>query len=532
MSVKIPLLPRLSDYPLHYADCDPEREAAVLGDYRLSFSGFAEQIDLCAKALLASGVGEGDRVATLSNPHPSALILFMACARIGAIWVGLNTRSQYDELAYIISDAQPRLLFAISAFESRSYQQDLQRLDSEFGCLESVFLLDRHNAGPDQCFADYGLFLTLGKDVSEEQLSQASAEADGDKPALIVYTSGSTGQPKGALLSHSNIIHSALTQYQCWHPEPLRILNNMPINHLGGAVQVAAYAIVCGGTNILMERFQPQTILAEIEANQITVVHQTSTMYQMILDQSNPEDYDLSNLELLIWSGSACPRDLLSQLKKLCPNLSTSYGQTECGAEVLYVPVGAYEEVLATTVGKPPDSLQVRLVDDKDNLVTDGEAGEIQVKGPTMMLGYWQNPEATQEAFTEDGWLKTGDLAEKTGEGNFKIVGRLKEMYKSGGYNIYPREIEILLESHPAVAIAAVVSVPDPLYSEVGYAFILLEEQQQASEQALKDFCREKLANYKIPKRFILRDSLPMLPIGKVDKVALKQEAMPLKATR
>ena len=148
-----------------------------------------------------------------------------------------------------------------------------------------------------------------------------------------------------------------------------------------------------------------------------------------------------------------------------------------------------------------------------------------------MMLGYWQNPEATQEAFTEDGWLKTGDLAEKTGEGNFKIVGRLKEMYKSGGYNIYPREIEILLESHPAVAIAAVVSVPDPLYSEVGHAFILLEEQQQASEQALKDFCRDKLANYKIPKRFILRDSLPMLPIGKVDKVALKQEAMPQKAT-
>jgi len=523
MTQQIPLHQRLSDYPQYYADGAPEREAVVLGAYRLSYRAFAKEIDQCAKALLGSGVGEGDRVATLSNPHPSVLIIFMACARIGAIWVGLNTRSQYDELAYIVGDAQPKLLFSISEFEGRSYQEDLQRLQSNFHYLRLVFLIDRHNAGPDQCFNDFGMFLTLGKEFAEDRFIHATEKVESDNPVLIVYTSGSTGKPKGALLSHSNIIHSALTQYQCWYPEPLRILNNMPINHLGGAVQVAAYAIVCGGTNILMERFQPKTILAEIEANQITVVHQTSTMYQMILDQSNPEDYDLSSLQLLIWSGSACPRDLLSQLKKFSPNLSTSYGQTECGAEVLYVPVGDDEEVLATTVGKPPESLQVRLVDDKDNLVTDVEAGEIQVKGPTVMLGYWQNPEATQEAFTEDGWLKTGDLAEKTGEGNFKIVGRLKEMYKSGGYNIYPREIEILLESHPAVAIAAVVSVPDPLYSEVGHAFILLEEQLHTSEQELKDFCRDKLANYKIPKRFILRTSLPMLPIGKVDKLALRK---------
>jgi acyl-CoA synthetase (AMP-forming)/AMP-acid ligase II len=142
------------------------------------------------------------------------------------------------------------------------------------------------------------------------------------------------------------------------------------------------------------------------------------------------------------------------------------------------------------------------------------------------MLGYWQRPEATNEAFTQDGWLRTGDLAEQLENGYYRIVGRLKEMYKSGGYNIYPREIEILLESHPAVAIAAVVSVPDPLYSEVGHAFILLEENQRITEQELKGFCGDKLANYKIPKRFILCDSLPMLPIGKVDKVALKKEAL------
>jgi len=526
MIPKIPLKQRLSDYPQYYAKSTPDREAAVLGLHRLSYRDFADQIDLCAKALLVSGIGVGDRVATLSNPHPIALILFMACARIGAIWVGLNTRSTYDELTYIIADAQPGLLFSITEFEGRDYREDLQRLQASFNSLGKVILMDRHNKPTLGDFIDFGAFLTLGKTCSEGSFAQAIGSVQSDDPVLIVYTSGSTGQPKGALLSHSNIIQSALTQYQYWHPEPLRILNNMPINHLGGAVQVAAYAIVCGGTNVLMERFKPKETLALIQAEQITVVHQTSTMYQLILDQSHPDDYDLSCLQLVIWSGSACPRDLLTRLKQLCPDLSTSYGQTECGAEVLYVPVGADEQVLATCVGKPPQTMQVRLADEQGAPVANGQAGEIQVKSPTVMQGYWQRPEATQEVFTADGWLHTGDLAEQTPEGHYRIVGRLKEMYKSGGYNIYPREIEIVLESHPAVALAAVVSVPDPLFNEVGHAFILVEEQAAVTELELEALCREKLANYKIPKRFIFKDTLPMLPIGKVDKVALKEQVI------
>ena len=526
MTIDLPKLARLSDYPAYYAEQTPENEAAVLGDLRLNYRDFAELIDQCAKALITFGISHGDRVATLSNPHPYALVVFMACARIGAIWVGLNTRSKYDELAYIVGDAQPSLLFAISEFEGRFYQEDLQRLKDTVTGLGRVVLLDRHdNKEASQVFIDFGAFLTLGKSCKEVSFFRAIESIDTDDPALIVYTSGSTGQPKGALLSHGNIIASAQTQYQYWHPEPLRILNNMPINHLGGAVQVAAYAIVCGGTNVLRERFSPKEILALIAVEQITVIHQTSTMYQMILDQSQPSDYDLSCLQLLIWSGSACPRDLLTQLKNLCPNLSTSYGQTECGAEVLYVPVGADEAVLAGTVGTAPDNIKVRLVGAEGKVVDEGEAGEIQVQSPTVMLGYWQRPEASREAFTADGWLHTGDLAEQGPDGNYRIVGRLKDMYKSGGYNIYPREIEILLESHKAVAIAAVVSVPDPLFNEVGHAFILLEDKEEVAEEELRAFCCEKLANYKIPKAFILRDELPMLPIGKVDKVALKKEA-------
>ena len=300
----------------------------------------------------------------------------------------------------------------------------------------------------------------------------------------------------------------------------------MPINHLGGAVQIAAYVLVAGGTNVMMERFSATGTFPLVASEQITVIHQTSTMYQMMLDKDDPSQYDLTSLQLLIWSGSACPKGLIAKLRAICPNLYTSYGQTETGGEVLYSPVGTPDDLLAITVGLPPKGVITRLADNEGQLVAKGEAGEIQVKSDMNMLGYWQRPEATKEAFTRDGWLRTGDLAEQLGNGYYRIVGRLKEMYKSGGYNIYPREIEILLESHPAVAIAAVVSVPDPLYSEVGHAFILLEENQRITDQELKDFCRDKLANYKIPKRFILCDSLPMLPIGKVDKVALKKEAL------
>ena len=529
MSKTLAVLPRLSDYPEHYARLTPNNQAAVLGNITLDYRRFARRIDQCASAMLQAGLGHGDRVATLSNPHPDALVIFMACARIGAIWLGLNTRSKYDELAYIVGDAQPSLLFTIADFEGRDYGEDIANLSGKFGCIKSTILLtdvSKSAATWTEPFSNFDTFLQQGGDYSIKAMIDAVAAVKPDAPALIVYTSGSTGQPKGALLSHRNIVTSALTQYHYWHPEPLRILNNAPINHLGGAVQIAAYGIVTGGTNVLMERFKPADTLAVIEAQQITVAHQTPTMFQLILDKADPAQYDLSSLQLLIWSGSAAPRDLLVQLRTLCPHLSTSYGQTECGAEVLYVPVDADEEILATSVGTPPDNMQVRLANGENQPVAPGETGEIQVKSPTVMLGYWQRPEATKEAFTDDGWLHTGDLAKQDEQGNYRIVGRLKEMYKSGGYNIYPREIEIQLERHPAVAIAAVVSVPDPLFSEVGHAFVLLEDQQTISEQDLKDFCHDKLANYKVPKKITVSDQLPMLPIGKVDKVKLKKCAI------
>ncbi len=425
----------------------------------------------------------------------------MATARIGAIWLGLNPKATYDELAYQVADAEPRLLFTISEFEGRDHLADCQRLCREHASLEAVFPI-----GDGQLFES---------NIDQDTWLTALDAVVPDDPALIVYTSGSTGQPKGALLTHRGIVATGRIQCHHWWAEPFRILNNIPINHVGGAVQLAGQAIVAGGVNVLMARFRPDEIPALIAREGVTVIHQVSAMYQMIMDRGEPENHDLSSLQALIWSGSACSGDQVAQLRAWCTNLFTSYGQTEVGGEVLFTAPGAGDEVLTSTVGYPTYGIEVRLAD----------GGELQVRGATVMAGYWRRPEATFEAFTADGWLRTDDILAKDSDGAFRIAGRLKEMFKSGGYNVYPREIEIVLEGHPGVAIAAVVAVDDSVYAEVGHAYVQPETGTTLDIAGLEALCREKLANYKVPKRFILRHTLPTLPVGKVDKAKLRDEA-------
>ncbi len=494
-------LPRISDYPAHHASKAP-MSLAVAGDgERLTYGEFAARIDACARALLGAGITHGDRVATLSTPSADHLVLFMATARIGAIWLGLNPKATYDELAYQVADAEPRLLFTISEFEGRDHLSDCQRLCREHACLEAVFTI----GGGEQ----------FDTNIDPEARQTALDNVKPEDPALIVYTSGSTGQPKGALLTHRGMVTTGRIQCHHWWAAPFRILNNIPINHVGGAVQLAGQAIVAGGANVLMSRFRPEEIPAFIAREGVTVIHQVSAMYQMIIDRGEPERHDLSSLQALIWSGSACSGDQVAQLRTWCANLFTSYGQTEVGGEVLFTVPGESDEVLTSTVGYPTEGIEVRLAD----------GGELQVRGPTVMAGYWRRPEATSETFTSDGWLRTGDILTESPDGVFRIAGRLKEMFKSGGYNVYPREIEIVLEGHPGVAIAAVVAVDDSVYAEVGHAYVQPETGATLDMAGLEALCREKLANYKIPKRFILRHTLPTLPVGKVDKAKLRDEA-------
>ncbi len=506
--MRTPELPLISDYPAHYAAERPDADALVMGETKgetLNWQQFKDGIDRCTRALAACGVERGDRVAMLSAPRPEYLIVYMATARIGAIWQGLNPRQTYAELAYLVGDSQPKVLLGVEVFEDRDFTDDLRRLHRETDGIRSLHFIGEH--GLDDVLA-------LGAEIDEAELAQVRAKVRPEDPCLVVYTSGSTGRPKGALLTHRNIVTTTRIQCEHWWAEPFRILNNMPISHIGGAVQLSCHAIVAGGASVLTARFQPgQMVLAAREHN-ITVIHQVPMMYQRILDTAEFRQYGLPSIQVLIWSGSPSPIEWIGRLREITPNLFTSYGGTELGGEALYMPAGADDEALSRFVGLPPAGFELRL---------DRETKEIQARSPAIMQGYMKNPEAIAETFTEDGWLKTGDCAEIDPDtGYWRIVGRIKDIYKSGGYNIYPREIERVLEEHPAVAVAAVFGVPDPLYTEKGVAYILLEAGASLSEEEIQAHCREQLANYKVPKHFFIRDELPMLPIGKIDKTALK----------
>ena len=506
--MRTPELPLISDYPAHYAAERPDADALVMGETKgqtLNWQQFEHAIDRCARALAACGVERGDRVAMLSAPRSEYLIVYMATARIGAIWQGLNPRQTYAELAYLVGDSQPKVLLGIEAFEDRDFTGDLKRLQEETDGIRSLHFIGEHG------LAD---FLALGAEIDEAELPPVRA----DDPCLVVYTSGSTGRPKGALLTHRNIVTTTRIQCEHWWAEPFSILNNMPISHIGGAVQLSCHAIVAGGASVLMARFQPGKIVLTAREHNITVMHQVPLMYQRILDSAEFRQYGLPGIQTLIWSGSPSPIELIRRLRAITPNLFTSYGGTELGGEALYMPAGADDDLLSSFVGLPPAGFELRL---------DGETKEIHVRSPATMQGYMNKPEATAETFTEDGWLRTGDCAEIDSQtGYWRIVGRIKDMYKSGGYNIYPREIELVLEEHPAVALAAVFGVPDPLYTEKGVAYILLEAGANLSEEEIQTHCRKQLANYKVPKHFFIRDELPMLPIGKIDKTALKNSEL------
>jgi len=512
---------RISDYVDYHADRTPDNEALVLGDLRLSYRDLQTRVDRCAAALVAAGISKGDRVATLNTPHPDFFVTFLAAASIGAIWIGLNPKYRLEEYRYVIGDARPRILFSRSLIEDRDFADDLQVLLNEFDCLETVVILNNDSLPANMVsFDDFS-----DQPAPQEQLATARESVNGDDTAMIVYTSGTTGKPKGAMIPHRGLARVAHVQLGYWDASPIRSLNFLPINHIGCVGDIACYTFVGGGTIVFMEKFNAADCLALLEQEKITCWLSVPTAFQLCLAHPDFDQYDLSSVQLIVWGGASAPESLLRKLLEICPRLSTSYGQTESVGSLTFVEPCDDIDLLSTSVGQPVPAYDVRIIDSSGNVAAQGETGEVQVRGNFIMQGYWNNPTATAEAL-KDGWLCTGDLAIQDANGHYRLVGRLKEMFISGGYNVFPLEIEQVLESHPAVAMAAVVSVPDELFSEVGHGWILQEPGQQVTADDLTTFCREQLANYKVPKAMFIREELPMLPIGKLDRRALKNQSL------
>lgn len=502
------------------AERESETLAVVFEDQRLTYSDLLQRVNAVSRALLASGVGPGDRVAMLSTTRVDYWVVFLATSAIGAIWLGLGVRNRLEEYRYVIGDAEPCILIGIAEFEGRDYRPDLAALKREFECIRTLVVLGRDCADA----LSFEAFLAGGDAVPVAAVEEAADSVSPDSPALIVYTSGTTGRPKGAMLSHEGLIIGARAQYDWPGPRPV-VICSLPVNHIACVGDTCCTNLVSGGTLIFTERFDPRAELELIERERVTVWGGIPTMVQMVFAQPDFDRYDLSSVHVMGWGGAAMSRDLILKMQALCPRVRVVYGLTETSCNTTWTEFGADIDDLASTIGKPAPAFPCRIAREDGSLCGVGETGEIQFLSRTNMLGYWRRPEATREAFTEDGWLRTGDLGHWRANGNIELVGRRSEMFKSGGFNVYPREVELALEEYEGVEVAVVISRPDPLYGEVGHASVLMRADCAVTSDDLRQFLQSRIANYKIPKTIEIVRSLPMLANGKVDRQALRKLA-------
>lgn len=513
--------PRITDYVHQFAKETPEHEAVVFGDKRITYKELENRVEICGRALLAMGVSKGDRVAMLCTSRPEFYEVFLAAVGIGAIWMGLNPKYSLDEYRYAVGDAAPKVLLTMAEFEGRDFRDDVSVLHNEFDSLEHIVAI----TGSIEGMSNYGDFLSRASEVSAEAYYESAAAVTYLSPALLVYTSGSTGRPKGAILSHYGLCFGATVQTRHFLIEQSKSICNMPINHVACVADTCCTTLVVGGTLNFQERFDPALVLQTIERERITVWAGVPTMFMMQLNLPEFEQYDLSSVELILWGGAAMPEAMIKRLQATGARLMVLYGMTETAAHTTYSAMDASLDELSCSIGRPDPAMPCRIVNAQGESCGSGEQGELQFKGEYLLLEYYNRPEATREAFTEDGWFRSGDLGYWREDGAITLVGRMSEMYKSGGYNVYPREIELHLERFDDVAVAAVVGIADPLFQEIGVAFVMPKSGSAVSSAQLLAHCKEGLANYKIPKHMEVLTEMPLLANGKINKVDLKHQS-------
>lgn len=457
------------------------------------------------------GVVSGDRVATLSLNRNEVLEAFFAASKLAAILVPLNYRLTLPELQFILEDCEPRVLLYEGEF------LPVARRLSRQTAIRHYIALDKSEE-PDETCVFY-----------EEALASADAgpvgveDFDPEAPALIIYTSGTTGRPKGALLSHRMLTWNSINTQIGWDITSEDVTTiNAPLFHTGGFNVLTLPLLHLGATVVMMRGFDAEEALAAIERHRCTIFFGVPTMFQMMLESPRFEASDFSSLRYFISGGAPCPVPLIEAYQKKGVAFTQGYGLTEVGPNCFKL---SLEDAVrkAGSIGFPTFHSEARLVDEKGGDVRRGEVGELILKGGHVCSGYWRNAEATRAAMSE-GWFYTGDLARQDEDGYHYIVGRAKDMIISGGENIYPAEVEAVLHSHPGVASAALVGLPDAKWGETPVAAVVARTGSSPTADEILEFCSGRLARYKIPRRVFFVSEFPLLASGKVFKRALREE--------
>jgi fatty-acyl-CoA synthase len=500
------------------------REALVVRHQgiRWTYAELDERVDRVARGLIATGLQQGDRVGIWSPNCAEWVLLQYASARAGVILVNVNPAYRGSELEYVLKQSGCRILVAATGFKGTDYVATVAQVRPACELLERAVFLDT---------PDWERLLAGADEVPDSELRERSAALQFDDPINIQYTSGTTGFPKGATLSHHNILNNGFFVGEaCGYSEADRVCIPVPFYHCFGMVMGNLGVTSHGACMVIpAPAFEPAATLAAIEEERCTSLYGVPTMFIAELDDPGFDGYDLSSLRTGIMAGSPCPVEVMRKVveRMHMAGVTICYGMTETSP--VSTQTGADDDVEHRTgsVGRVHPHVEVKLVDPAGGrCVARGESGELCTRGYSVMLGYWDEPDMTAAAIDAAGWMHTGDLATMADDGYVKIVGRSKDMIIRGGENVYPREIEEFLYSHPDIADVQVVGVPDARYGEAVAAFVIAREGTALDTESVRGFCAGKIARYKVPRYVIAVDEFPMTITGKVQKFRLRDAAI------
>jgi fatty-acyl-CoA synthase len=504
----------------------PDRDALVdrQQQVRLTYAELDAEVDRLARGLIAAGIVKGDRVGIWAPNRSEWVLVQYATAKLGAILVNVNPAYRTHELAYALRQAGVRLLVSAAELKTSDYRAMVDEVRAELPALERTVFLDT---------GDWDELLESGAAVEPGAVADRGAALSFDDPINIQFTSGTTGFPKGATLSHHNILNNGFFVAELLgYTEADRVAVPVPLYHCFGMV-MGNLACTSHGACIVYPApaFEPGATLEAVEAERCTSLYGVPTMFIAELDHPDFATRDLGSLRTGIMAGSPCPVEVMKRVQRdmNMGEVAICYGMTETSPVSTQTRRDDSFERRVSTVGRPGPHVEVKVVDATTGLeVPRGEAGELCTRGYSVMLGYWGQPEQTAEVLDEAGWMHTGDLATMDDEGYCNIVGRIKDMVIRGGENVYPRELEEFLYRHPDIADVQVVGVPDERFGEELCAWVRLRDGATLAEGDVREYCRGRLAHFKVPRYVLFVDEFPMTVTGKVQKFKIREESIRL----
>ncbi|WP_243521692.1 class I adenylate-forming enzyme family protein [Bacillus pseudomycoides] len=493
-----------------------EKEALYDGYNRITYGELKNNVEYIASALSQLGIKKGDRVIVCLPNWNEFVTIYFAVARLGAVLIPCNTRYRITELEYIVENSQAKAVFLMEDFQHIDVFKPYLNRTKKSHTLECIFTVRFQQEG----YYSFNELMQLGQQTPAPKVVIDPKE----DVFAILYTSGTTGRPKGTMLTHENVAYTAKRSAEwlrCSSGDVFLIA--VPVFHIFGMVPGILSAISSAAKIVFMEKYNAEKALKIIELEKITIHHGVPTMFILELNHPTFTNVDLTSLRTGIIASAPCPEEIVKKIRSVMGcDIVVSYGLTETSAGLTFTSFDDDDSIRSETVGKAAPGTEIKIVDAKREEVAPGEVGELACRGLGIMKGYYQMPDQTREAIDKDGWFYTGDLATKDEKGFIRIVGRKKEMIIRGGYNIYPREIEEVFYKHSSVLEVAIIGLPDSVLGEISCAVIKLKPNYVEDEGSMKAYVKDKIANYKIPDRIVFMEELPMTASGKIKKLVLQ----------